>query len=231
MTLFFTMLPMYILGNLHCLGMCGPLVVMLGEHTHRLAYFFGRTLSFTLAGMVAGGFGSIFNLILHHYRIPALASFAFALLFFIAGIHYCFEWRFFGSLSLGQQWISKKLAPINKRLSLLLLQDDALPVFLFGFLTLALPCGQTLLVFSACALSGDIAAGAFNGFAFAILTSPSLFFAMNAMKFLQQLKSHYNWILGIASLLVALITLCRGLAEMELIPHWIISERFHIIIF
>ena len=57
MTLLLTMLPLYLFGNVHCLGMCGPLVMLIGQHHFRYFYFVGRTLSFTLAGGLAGAAG------------------------------------------------------------------------------------------------------------------------------------------------------------------------------
>ena len=62
MSLLITMLPLYLLGNLHCIGMCGPLVMLLGQQRCRAFYFLGRTLSFTLAGLLAGALGSVLQL-------------------------------------------------------------------------------------------------------------------------------------------------------------------------
>ena len=39
MRVFLTLLPLYIFVNLHCLVMCGSLVLMLGGHKHRNFYF------------------------------------------------------------------------------------------------------------------------------------------------------------------------------------------------
>ena len=75
MSLLLTMLPLYLFGNLHCLGMCGPLVAMIGHHRFRYYYFLGRTLSFTLAAMAAGGAGAVLHLFLNQYHISALTSF------------------------------------------------------------------------------------------------------------------------------------------------------------
>lgn len=230
MTLFFAMLPLYLFGNLHCLGMCGPLVMMIGHHKYRYFYFAGRTLSFSLAGMMAGEIGSVLNVLLKYYHIPAMASFLFGSMILTIGVFSLLGWHYPGNV-----WVSKRLSTLNKNLSLLILKDGSWPLFLFGFFTIILPCGQTLVVFSACALSGSVWIGLGNGFAFAILTSPSLFFAMRAHSILQKIKPFYNKIMGICAIFIGLLGVFRGMAETGMIEHWIInpnaSSVYHIVIY
>ncbi len=220
MTLLLTMLPLYLFGNIHCLGMCGPLVMMIGQHHYRLFYFLGRTLSFTLAGGAAGALGLLLQVALKAYYIPALASFLFGALLLLLGV------RILGGFSYpGAEWLAQRLASTNRALSLLLLRDQPLPTFLFGFFTLLLPCGQTIVVYSACALSGDPAVGLLNGLAFALLTSPSLFLAMQVRTLFPNAKAYYNKVVGVSALLVALLAFCRGLAELDVIPHLAFAEH------
>ncbi|SCC90866.1 Uncharacterized protein SCG7109_AZ_00020 [Chlamydiales bacterium SCGC AG-110-M15] len=221
-----TMLPLYLLGNLHCMGMCGPLVMMIGTHQHRYWYFIGRLTSFSLAGLLAGEIGSVINLTLKQYHISTATSFIFGTSILIMGLAQLFGWAY-----PGQKWISQKSGNISKHLSLLILKDQAYSTFLFGFFTVLLPCGQTLIVFSACALTGSAFVGWINGLAFALLTSPSLFLAMRAQGFMQNLKSYYRETLGILALIVGGLSICRGLAEMEIISHWVLNERYHIVIY
>jgi uncharacterized protein len=219
------MLPYYLLGNLHCAGMCGPLVLMIGKHRYRHLYFFGRTLSFALAGLLAGAGGSVINLFLNQYHLSALASFTFGLVITYVGISnlfgISFKWSFF----------SKEVAKANQTLSLLMLRDQPWPTFLFGFFTVALPCGQTVVVFSACALYGDPWVGFINGLCFALLTSPSLLAAMYATAIFQKAKRHYNLFMGISAILIGALALCRGLAELDLIPHLILNKHYHLVIY
>lgn len=230
MTLFFTMLPLYLFGNLHCIGMCGPLVMMIGQHRFRYYYFLGRMLSFALAGMAAGEAGAVLHFFLQQYHISAITSFAFG--GFIIAIGVC---SLLGYQYPGQAWLAQRLMHTNQRLSLLMLKDQAWPSFLFGFMTLALPCGQTLVVFSACALAGDPFVGLFNGFAFALLTSPSLLLAMHAQILLRQLRPYYNKIMGTCAMLIGFMALCRGLADMDLIDHLVLNpespHQYHVILY
>ncbi len=228
MTLLISMLPLYLLGNLHCLGMCGPLVFFLGKHPYRHFYFLGRTLSYSLAGFIAGGLGSVLSVTLQTYHLAALISFLFG------GVILWTGWSMaFGKKMALNGWLAKRFEWAGNSLSLLLLREKPLPAFLFGFFTLFLPCGQTLIVFSACALSQDASIGLLNGFAFAVLTSPSLWLAMDTRGYLQKWRGRGNQWVGFCALGAGMIAILRGLADLEWIPHFIISsqENLHIALY
>lgn len=230
MSLLLTMLPVYIFGNLHCIGMCGPLVMMLGHHRYRYFYFAGRAFSFTLAGMLAGELGAVLNTFLQQYHISAFTSFLFGGIILLIGIYSCLGWQYPGF-----RWISHKLSGFNKNLSLLMLKDQAWPTFLFGFFTVFLPCGQTLLVFSACALAGDLFVGMVNGFAFATLTTPALWLAMHAHTMLHRFRRYYDTMIGLCGLVIGGLAICRGMAEMGWIAHWVLNPaaapHYHVVIY
>ena len=226
MALLLSMLPLYLFGNLHCLGMCGPLVMMVGHHRYRYFYFLGRTFSFTLAGTIAGSIGAVADAFFKQYHLAEAATFLFGGILLILGVFTLAGWSY-----PGYHWLAKRLAGTTNMLSLLMLQDRAWPAFLFGFFTLMLPCGQTLIVFSACALSGSPLTGLLNGFAFALLTSPSLFLAMQAHALLRQARHYYRTVVGISGLIVGSLAILRGMAEAGLISHWVLSSTYHIVIY
>ena len=230
MALFLTLFPFYILGNIHCLGMCGPLVMMIGKNRFRYLYFLGRILSFALAGMLAGEAGAVLHVVLKKYHIGEAVSFLFGGIIIVIGIG-----LFSGKQIISGRWLAEKLSKINYLLSSLMLKEKGWSTFLFGFFTVFLPCGQSLVVFSACALSGDAYVGLFNGFALALLTTPSLAFAMQLHKLLKRFKRNYNKILGAASILIGVLSVCRGLAESGWISHRILNPEaaphYHIVIF
>lgn len=230
MTLLLSMLPFYFFGNLHCLGMCGPLVMMIGKHRFRNFYFAGRLLSFSFTGLLAGEMGAVLQVILNQYRLSSLLSLSFGSLILLVSFSTLFGWRY-----PGYTLFNRSLAGIQHSLSLLILKDQAWPTFLFGFFTVALPCGQSLIVFSACALSGEAWIGLVNGFAFGLLTTPSLFFAMHAHRLFFSLKNHYNVMIGVFGAIVGILAICRGLADMEAIPHLTLNfaseSLYHLVIF
>jgi sulfite exporter TauE/SafE len=226
MSLLLAMLPFYVLGNFHCIGMCGPLVVFLGRHRYRYLYFLGRTLSFSLAGLTAGALGSVLQIWLKTFFLPAIVSLLFGSIMMVFG--FCMM----SGKSLGGMGVYKKLfASIDQKLSLLLLRDQPYATFFFGFATVFLPCGQTLIVFSACALSQSAAVGLMNGLAFALLTSPSLWLAMRAARLVNRWNPMGNRLLGGCAAVVGGIALLRGLAELDWVPHLIINKAHHMALF
>lgn len=219
MTPLLLMVPLYLAGNLHCLGMCGPLVMMLGRHPYRWGYFIGRLASFSLAGALAGGVGEILNLSLG--GIPAAACLLFGFLMIIGGaltiLHVSPSFSF--------------LIPIQKKLSSLLLAEKPHTTFLFGLSTTLLPCGQTLLVLSASALTGDFFIGALNGALFASLTTPSLLFAMQAHHLLTAWRRFYPLIVGSLAIMAGSLSILRGLADLEWIHHLVLNADWHLVIY
>lgn len=230
MNFLLSMLPIYLFGNFHCLGMCGPLVMLIGKNRYRNFYFLGRTFSFTLAGLIAGTLGEVLTIYFKNYYISAFMSLFFGLVILLIAME-----NLLGIQINMSKLLIPKFAPINRYFTKLLLQDSPLTTFLFGFSTILLPCGQTILVYSACAIYCTPLTGLMNGFLFALLTSPSLYFSMHAWNYLNFAKKYYHKIIGMISLFIAFLSICRGLAEIEIIPHLLLnlsaSEYLHFVIY
>ncbi len=231
MTLFLSLLPLYIFGNLHCLGMCGPLVMLLGQHSYRLYYFVGRLVSYSSAGFFAGWLGAVLHLSFKKIFLSEIMS-CFVGIAMIA----------WGICTMGKMQIMKQqkkkslfLVSVQRSFSSLILKNTIVSTFLFGFLTVALPCGQTILVFSACAIVGDPWIGLANGFALAFFTSPALALAMQAFSWCKKAKQYDRIIIGGCSIVVGMIACCRGMAEIGWISHWVINPEsahgLHVVIF
>lgn len=225
MTLLLSMLPLYLVGNLHCMGMCGPLVLMIGKHRHRFWYFAGRITSFTLAAAIAGGLGSVLNIFLHNTHLASFVALLFGLLFALYGLFKLTGWR------LPRLPMPAGMVRVQRGLASLMLQDTPWHTYLFGLATVLLPCGQSMIVFSACALTGDPLVGALNGFIFALLTSPSLLLAMKAHHFLAFGKKYYNTLLGACAIIVGVLAICRGLADMDVIEHLVLWSKYHVVLY
>lgn len=208
------------------MGMCGPLVMMLGRHRYRHLYFAGRCVSYALAGLLAGTAGAVINASLRDYLVAATVSLLFGCLFLVMGMYFLLGW------SLPQvPWLAQRVQRAANTLSLLLLKDLPWASFLFGFATLFLPCGQTALVFSACALAGDPWIGLGNGLALAVFTSPSLFISMQSHGLFRFGRDYYHFLMGGTAILVGALAIARGLAEAEIIPHLILNETYHLVIY
>lgn len=230
MTLFMTLFPLYVFGNVHCLGMCGPLVAWICQHSARHFYFLGRLCSYSLAGLLAAEAGAILHVSLKNFHLGEIISIAGGLLIFIWGIFQLQKKTFPNPLFRTFFW-----QQCQQKMSQLLLKETRLATFLFGFFTVALPCGQTLVVFTACALVGDPLTGLMNGFALALITTPSLILAMQSFRYLKKLKGYDHLILGFSSIAVGILACCRGLAEAGWISHLVIaphlSTTYHLVIY
>lgn len=231
MTLLVSMLPFYLLGNLHCIGMCGPLVAMIGKHKHRYYYFAGRLSAFSLAGLIAGGLGAVLSAVLMKIHLGALVSLGFGTLILLSGLA-----LLLGVNEIpGKEKLGRWLSPINQKLTYLMLRESRWAMWMMGFLTLALPCGQTIIVFSACAVYGDAGVGLLNGACFALLTSPSLWVAMQARRLFSAASRYYNTMMGTVALGVGALAMCRGMADFGWISHWVLNphspQQYHIVLF
>ena len=226
MSLFFSLLPLYLFGNLHCLGMCGPLVMLISRNPHRLFYFWGRICSFSLAGLLAGMSGEVVQLFLQDFSVSALPSLLLGGWILLIASQAFPKWIF---TSLFHSTFWKK---IEKNLALLALYNSPKGMFFCGMSTLLLPCGQTLIVFAACALTPDPRVGLGTGFAFPMHTSPSLWFALKMGRMLS-LQKFPRYLISAPQTVVGLLICCRGFAELGWIPHLILyqSDSYHFSLF
>ena len=190
--------------------MCGPLVAFLGRHPFRFYYFIGRLLSFSLVGMISGEMGILTTALLKKIQIPALFSLSIGCMIVTFGIFSLLEYAY-----PGQKLLAKASGKLSISLGRQLSQKSPWPLFLFGFCTIALPCGQTVVVFSAIACMQGAWQGLCHGFLFALLTSPSLFLAMHGFR-----KIHHRKWMGIAMLMVGILFILRALADIGLIEHF-----------
>jgi len=209
--LFLALLPLYVIGNIHCLGMCGPLVALLAAHPHRRFYFVGRTAAFALAGWTAGALGAVLNYAAHSLYLPSIAALLFGVVISVWAVTHLFGWRL--------PWSGGPMRALHTRLSTLVAGDHPAMPLCFGLATIFLPCGQSLLVFSACAVEGSAPIGAINGALFALITSPSLLAAMGAQSWLRKVRGEGRLVPSLLALIVGALALCRGLADLQLIPH------------
>lgn len=213
------------------MGMCGPLVMLLGQHRYRFFYFLGRLTSYSLAGFIAGELGAVLHTFLKNYFLAEIVSVLCGVVIIIWGLRKVRG----GGIKVKKGSRPSPLHALHRWVSKLLLQDRGWSTFLFGFFTVALPCGQTLVVFSACALAGSGLVGLGNGFAFALLTSPSLVAAMHTLTLFKHFKQYDRVMIGGCSIFVGVLACCRGLAEMGWIDHWILnpgaSPLYHLVVY
>jgi len=174
-------------------------------------------MAFSFAGIVAGGLGAVLQSCFCTLHISAILSFFFGGMIILAGFLPIF------SLDL-QKFVGKSsLQKLSQKLAALMLKDSPWPVFLFGFMTIALPCGQTVIVYSALALEADLWLGLLHGILFACFTSPALLLAMHAQNLFPHGKKYYRPLMCLSAVIVGGVAMLRGLAQMEMIPHLVLD--------
>jgi sulfite exporter TauE/SafE len=171
-------------GGVHCIGMCGGIVGVLGlnisqphkQSSHTLlpillGYNLGRISSYVLAGAIVGGISaSMLSLDqLNHYQ-HNLQVFA-ALFMIVLGLYLANIWHGLAKL---EQW-GKKLwvliEPLGRRFVPVHSFRQALPL---GFIWGWLPCGLVYSSLIMALATGSIVKGALVMFAFALGTLPNL---------------------------------------------------------
>ncbi len=180
------------IGSLHCLSMCGPIVLSLSRKKSWLInYQLGRMTSYSLAGALAGGFGS--QLFGTHSPpwLSALSLLAIAVVLLLnsykifrgRGLH--FKLHSFISLFSNRIWSFLKISPLSKN------KTSAIA----GFATVFLPCGHLYSFIVGAIATGSAINGTLFMLAFWLGSTPLLsatsriFFGL----FNQQTASHQKW--------------------------------------
>jgi sulfite exporter TauE/SafE len=210
--------------------MCGPLVMLLAKNPCRWWYFFGRLCAFTLAGVLSAEMGLFFFSFLSRYHISALFSLVFGIWIFGMGIFIFLNVRLPAF-----SWLAKTSATLSTFFARRFFKASPLSIFLFGMTTVIFPCGQTLVVFSILALHCKPLEGLIQGCLFALLTSPALIAAMHTAQLFASLKKGYHFWMGSAVVAVGTLAILRGMADLQLIKHFILNPsappHSHIVLF
>lgn len=152
-------------GSLHCAGMCGPLVLVVGakKKMHLALYHLFRLLAYTLIGLLLGAISFQLEGWVGQ-RIGAWFSLSFALLILISAFFPVHE--------------IKLLAPVRLRIQKLQTKVMFFPVRYraagMGFLTALLPCGLLYAAFLLALSTNSILLGGLSMTTFAIASSPAL---------------------------------------------------------
>ena len=196
-----------LLGSAHCIGMCGGIVSALAltadgrksGATFHLLYNLGRTLTYSLIGLLVGWLGSALALkgTLQDLTRPLLLG--SDLLVILVGLGSAGLFSRLNLLSLEFSGPIKSLTSAVKGLRRLPPGLAALPLgMLFGLL----PCGLLYAMALTAAQSADSFRGAIIMAAFGLGTAPSLLLVGSAAAWF---SSQRNWMLKAAGIMVALM--------------------------
>jgi len=196
-----------LLGSAHCIGMCGGLVSALsltadgrnsGPGFH-LLYNLGRTLTYTLIGLLAGWLGSamVVKSSLQGITTPLLIG--SDILVILVGLGSA---GLFARLNLMSLEFSGPIGALSKTVRGLRNWPPALAALPLGLLFGFLPCGFLYAMALTAAQTTDSFQGAFTMAAFGLGTMPALFLVGGTA---QWFSSRRTWMLKAAGVLVALM--------------------------
>ena len=191
---FFAVFLIGLLGGVHCAGMCGGIVSALSFqpdavkpisfaktvikkspawHLH-LAYNIGRVSSYTIAGAMMGGLGSL-GLLLNGALPVQMVLYVGANLMMIAlGLYLTGLVHTLAFAERAGQWLWQRLQPMTRRFLPAQNITQALPL---GMLWGWLPCGMVYSVLAMTLLTGSAVQGAATMLAFGLGTLPNLMLA------------------------------------------------------
>jgi len=175
------------LGSGHCFGMCGGIAAGLGSLTTRddgdgrkgakpralfaFSFNFGRIVSYACLGLVSAwilaGAGKMLNV----PQWSMILRFLTALMIFLIGVQFLFNWQALGIIERGGARIWKHILPLAIRASKLPGGSGRL---LLGLCWGLLPCGLVYSVLLTASATGSAVSGALVMFAFGVGTLPSM---------------------------------------------------------
>lgn len=203
--MYYLALSIGFLGSLHCVGMCGPLALMVNRFDHSrismigraLEYNVGRVICYTLLGLVFSSISSIV-IIGDLQQIISILMGVLLILVFLVSISTKFK-------STGNRMLADFQRVINK----LYLKTQALFTaqrpFVTGLINGLLPCGLVYLAIAGSLSMGSVIDSVFFMMLFGIGTIPALLFLIVGVRF-NRLRLKIN-----ISSLYKYLYLCFGL--------------------
>lgn len=199
-------------GSLHCIGMCGPLVLAVPSNAHsrwkfvseRLWYHTGRSLTYTIMGAVVGAFGSTISLLGIQQQVSIIAGVVVLLSVLIP---------------LGLKTKLNRFSPLTKiysiikmKFGLLLQRKGNVALFGMGFLNGLLPCGLVYTALVGATAVAEMGRSAVFMLVFGIGTIPALVGVSLGGKLLSvRFRPILKKLLPAFSILVAVILILRGM--------------------
>ncbi len=228
LTALFPLLIIGLTGSLgHCLGMCGPLVLVVSSRFSRrglksapdhLLYHSGRIGVYGVLGLAAGFVGQATGSILRSAHLLGLISLIFGAIVILAGLVY-----------LG--WVR---VPAGQRLSIwwqsamrrMMKMPGRRGIFLLGMLNGLLPCGLVASALLLSAATSNALLGAFGMIVFGLGTIPALLtFGLGADMLSLKWRRKLARISGVFVILVGTQLVLRGTAGLGVIGHLMLPGK------
>lgn len=166
---------MGLVGNFHCLGMCGPIALALPVHQRSTAskivgvsvYNLGRILIYGAFGVVFGLFGKGLNLV-GYQRVVSLVLGVLILMALVFP-------RVFKGTKIVTTLSLKYIQPLKNQFAKRFSKSGNASLFVFGMLNGLLPCGMVYMALAGALVVGTWYEGAFFMMLFGVGTLPAMF--------------------------------------------------------
>ena len=213
-----------LIGSLgHCLGMCGPLVLMVGAPfrvlnwtkvlPRYLVYHSARITVYAGLGVLAGTFGSLIEAGGRLSWLGGIFSMMLGVGIILLGLGYL-GWLPLGRLEGSSAWIGGWMKQALKR-------GGWLGLASLGALNGLLPCGLVYSALLAAASSGSPAIGGIAMAAFGAGTIPALLIlGLSAGVLNVQIRQIMLRVAGLLIILVGVQLILRGAAGLGWVSHW-----------
>ncbi|MBU1099270.1 MAG: sulfite exporter TauE/SafE family protein [Bacteroidetes bacterium] len=199
-------------GSIHCVGMCGPIVLALptneGSRTivflSRVLYNLGRIVTYSFFGLVFGLLGD--RIVLHGLQQDvSLLLGLFVLLSVIVPMAF--------KSKLANNIVYKKIVTtISKAFSILSRQKTLRAFFLIGIVNGFLPCGFVYMGIAGAITTGSALTGAAYMALFGLGTFPIMFITSVFGRYISfNLRRKLNKLIPVFAVLLAIVFILRGL--------------------
>jgi sulfite exporter TauE/SafE len=200
-------------GSLHCMGMCGPLVVgacnrqtldSTSLFLNILQYNFGRILTYMILGLLIGLFSHVV-LLSGFQKIISISSGLILLLIALSTINI--------DTILTNNWFTNKLYKLTTRATTFFYRSFQKPnIILLGLLNGILPCGLVYVALAGALTTGNAFSGSMFMLFFGIGTVPLL---MVSTYFGKSIKSKfpglYQKVLPVMTAVLGVVMIVRGI--------------------
>ncbi|MCB9453033.1 MAG: sulfite exporter TauE/SafE family protein [Anaerolineaceae bacterium] len=216
------------LGSLgHCLGMCGPLVMMVGVQSARssrgntlpvhLLYHSARIGMYGVLGGIVGAVGSLIGVGSHFNDVAGVISLLLGAGVILFSLSYL-GWLPFGRLENTGSWLTRRMGQALR-------QGGVRGVMFLGALNGLLPCGLVYSALLSAAATGSVIWGTVAMLLFGTATIPALLVAgMGAHLLSIRLRQSLLRLAGVMILLIGVQLVLRGMAAFNLLPHLRVGE-------
>lgn len=231
---FITPLTIGLVGSLHCIGMCGPIVVALPLKKHNLAskisgavlYNLGRVITYSVLGILFGLLGKGIHMAGFQQWTSILLGVAMI-------ISVLFPFVFREKITLGNLF-SGFASRLIVRLKKLFSDRSFFSLFMIGLLNGLLPCGLVYVAIAGAINSGTVWSGALFMAMFGVGTIPLLLIATLASDAIgQRVRLKFQKIVPAFIVLLGILFILRGLSlgipylsptSEKLVPHEMVEK-------